>query len=157
MSTLIVLLIALVVSLVLIYGIHKYLKKKNGDIIKVHETAIYNGKDTNPPLSTWNNVGFKLYGNFRMDTNGSYVKYLFFCIFFPLIPIGCYRATEGITKDLGRVGAARKRTTDYTIYGTEKWNFLEVLYIYLIDIAILLVCFIIYNIWDPIYLFLRDL
>lgn len=157
MSTLLILLIAWVISLVLIYGIHKYMKKQNGDILKVHETAIYNGEDTEPPLSSWNNVGFKLFGEFRMDTNYSTVKYLFFCVFFPLIPIGCYRAKEGATKDLGRVDAAHVSTTEYTIYGTEKWNFLEVLYIYLIDVAIILACIIIYNIWDPVYFFFRDL
>lgn len=151
MNTIVILIISLLVCILLLFLLNKYLKYKNGDFLKVHENAIYNGKDTNPPLSTINTIGFNLYGNFRADINGSTVKYLFFCIFFPLFPIGCYRATEGASKYLGRQGVAQVTKTKYTIYGTEKWNVVEVLVIYLITISLVIVCLIIYFSWDFIF------
>ncbi len=122
----------------------KYLKYRYGDVFEVHKHAIYNGKDTNPPLSTVNTVGFNLYGDFRMDINGSMVKYNFFCIFFPLFPIGCYRAKLISTNYLGRKGAAQVTQVKYEIYGTEKWDFVEVMLIYLFTISIVLVILILY-------------
>ena len=153
MNTILVLFILLFACILMLFISNKYLKYKNGDIIKIHENAIYNGKDTDPPLSTFNTIGCNLYGDFRMDFNGSSVKYLFFCILIPLIPIGCYRAKKGNTVYLGKQGAARVNETKYTIYGTEKWNAVEVISIYLfvtsIIIGIILICYL----WDYIFFF----
>lgn len=151
MNVFTILIISLIVCLLLLFLSNRYLKYKNGNFMKVHENAIYNGKDTNPPLSTFNTIGFNLYGNFRADINGSTVKYLFFCIFFPLFPVGCYRAAEGATQFLGRQGASHVRKTKYTIYGTEKWNIVEVLVIYLITISIIIACLVIFFAWDYIF------
>jgi len=141
-----ILILSLVLCLSLVFVLYKYFENKDKDILKNHEKAIYNGKDTYPPLSTINNIGFGFWGDYRRDLNGSSVKYVFFSILIPLIPISCCRATKGLTIDLGRQGYAHKTETDYTIYGTEKWNFLEVLYIYLktisIILAIVVFCFI---------------
>lgn len=146
MNIIVTLFIALAICILLIFCVNKYLKYKNGDIMKIHQNAIYNGKDTNLTLSTINNIGYRFYGDFRRDTNGSTVKYLFFCFFFPLFPIGCYRATEGPTEF-----HVKHDDTKYIIYGTEKWNVLEILIIYLYMLAAILVCIIIYNSWDYIF------
>lgn len=80
--TLVILGLSLFLCILLIFVVDRYLDKKNGSIMDVHEKAIYNGKDTNPPLSVVNTIGFNLYGNFRTDINGSSVKYLFFVFLF---------------------------------------------------------------------------
>ena len=152
MNTIAILSISLLLCLILLYISNKYLKRKNGDIMQVHENAIYNGKDTNPSISSINNIGLSFFGDYRMDiANGSTVKYLFFCIFIPLIPVGCYRALRGMSENLGRQGAGSVNRTQYTIYGTEKWNFVEVLIIYLTTISIILALIIIINLWDYIF------
>lgn len=149
MNTIIALSIALCVCILLMFVGNKYLNYKNGGALKVHENAIYNGKNTNPPLSTINTIGFNLYGDFRTDINGSSVKYLFICLFFPLFPIGCYRARqESPMKYMGRQGVAQVRETKYKIFGTEKWNIVEVLLIYIVTIAIVIGLLLIYNLWD---------
>ena len=151
MNTVVILIILLVICLLVLFLLSKYNNKKNGNILDVHKNAIYNGKDTNPSISTINNVGFNLYGNFRIDLNGSCVKYLFFSLLIPLFPIGCYRVKEGKTEYLGRQGVESVSKTKYTIYGTEKWNSIEVLIIYMIVIAALLVLLIIIFSWDYIF------
>jgi len=148
----VVLFIALACCLALIFLTHKYIKFRDKDHIKIRNKAIYNGKKTLFPLSTINTVGFNLYGNYRFDImTGSSAKYMFFCIFLPLFPVGCYRAAEGAFKYLGRQGAAQVSEAKYRIYGTEKWSFIEVLNIYLYIAAIVLVFFIIYYSWDYIF------
>ena len=152
MHIIIVLIISLVGCLLLIFLLHKYLKYKNGSSIRIHNNAVYNGKELAFPLSTINAIGFNLYGNYRFDIiNGSSVKYMFFCVLLPLFPVGCYRAVEGEWKRLGRQGAAQVSKTKYSIYGTEKWSLVEVLIIYLYVISIVLVFLIIYNSWDYIF------
>lgn len=78
-----------------------------------------------PPLGTGNGIGFTLLnGGGRYDVNtNSTAWYLFFCFFFiPILPLGCYRASE--------VGS-RGKSMQYRIFGHEKWRFWEVLSIYL--------------------------
>lgn len=78
----------------------------------------------NPLLGTGNGIGFVLLNSTgRYDYNSnSTAWYLFFSIIIPIIPIGCYRASE-----VGRKG----NSTQYKIYGHEKWKFWEVVSIYL--------------------------
>lgn len=76
-----------------------------------------------PPLGTMNGIGFTLYETGRLDYNTmSSAHYLFFCFIIPLFPVGCYRA-----QTLGSKG----RSTQYRIFGHEKWRFWEVVSIYL--------------------------
>lgn len=76
-----------------------------------------------PPLGTANGIGFTLYGTGRYDYNtGSTAHYLFFCFFIPLLPLGCYRA---------QMVGSKGRSTQYRIFGHEKWRFWEVISIYL--------------------------
>lgn len=51
------------------------------------------------------------------------VGYLFFCVVIPLIPIGCYAYSE--------ISHAARSTT-YRFYGSQRWDFFEVLSLYLI-------------------------
>lgn len=81
-----------------------------------------------PPLGTINGIGFTLcggWGRYDPDTNST-VYYLFFSFFIPLIPMGCYRATQ--------VGESGK-STQYQIYGHDKWRFWEIIAIYLSSIS----------------------
>lgn len=80
-------------------------------------------------LSIWNSVGAVCLGNYR-DVGNTHVSYGFLSIILPLIPIGCYRVAEGETTT-HREGAARVSSTPYITYGSEKWNTLEILHVYL--------------------------
>lgn len=82
----------------------------------------------NPPLGSVNGIGFTLcggWGRYDAGTN-SEAYYLFFSFFIPLIPLGCYRATN--------VGTNGK-STQYRIYGHDKWRFWEVVAVYLSSIS----------------------
>ena len=98
--------------------------------------------DPFPELSTWNTIGTTIHGSFR-EVGGTHVSYVFLSLFFPLIPIGCYRVKEGPSISPHRDGAAWKSSTSYSVYGSEKWNFWEVLHVYLcswsIDVLVLCV------------------
>ena len=81
-----------------------------------------------PMLGTINGIGFSLcggWGRYDQETNST-VYYLFFSFFIPLIPLGCYRATE-----VGQSG----KSTHYQIYGRDKWRFWEVMAVYLSGIS----------------------
>ena len=80
-------------------------------------------------FNIWNSVGVIYLGDYRKVGN-THVSYVFFSIIFPLIPIGCYRVTEGGTTSY-RKGATKVRSTSYKIYGSEKWSKLEILHVYL--------------------------
>ena len=91
----------------------------------------------NPPLGTFNGIGFTLMRGGRHDfgTN-SQAWYLFFVILFiPIFPVGCCRATQVDSSGKGN---------SYRIYGYEKWSIWEVLsiyinsYIYIVGVALLL-------------------
>lgn len=80
-------------------------------------------KKCDPPLGTINGIGFNLYEGGRLDyATMSTAHYLFFCFIIPLFPIGCYRAQ--MTESSGK-------STQYRIYGHDKWRFWEVVSIYL--------------------------
>lgn len=87
-----------------------------------------------PSLGTVNSIGITCMGIFR-DIGETHVSYFFVSLLVPIIPIGCYRVKEGITTS-GKDGAFRKVTTPYKIYGSEKWNGLEILQIYLYTYSI---------------------
>ena len=77
-----------------------------------------------PPLGTINGIGFTLlggWGRYDPDTNST-AYYLFFSFFVPLITLGCYRAIEV---------AENGNSTQYQIFGHDKWRFWEVLAVYL--------------------------
>ncbi len=81
-----------------------------------------------PTLGTINGIGFSLlggWGRYDPDTNST-AYYHFFSFFIPLIPLGCYRATE-----VGESG----NSTEIQIYGHDKWRFWEVIAVYLSSIA----------------------
>ena len=96
---------------------------------------------TPPPLGTWNAIGITCLGKYRI-LGETQVSYVFLSLLFPIIPIGCYRVTEGLSTTPHRDGPAWKSSTQYKIYGSEKWNLLEVLHVYLssYSIKILLLC-----------------
>jgi hypothetical protein len=75
-------------------------------------------------LSDTNGVGTFFIGKFR-ELNGTYVTYYFFNIFLPVIPLGCYRVT--------------KTDKGYGVTGSEKWNFFEVMYLYISGWCILII------------------
>ena len=81
-----------------------------------------------PPLGTFNGIGFSLYDSGgRLDFNtGSTAQYLFFCFFIPLFPCGCYRA---------RIVGSSGKSTQYQIFGHERWSFWEFFTIYIRSIA----------------------
>lgn len=68
-------------------------------------------------------IGQRMFGAFKYrEIEGTHVSYTFFCFILPLFPTGCYRVrllSEGI------------RTQEWTIYGSERINSLEILNIYL--------------------------
>ena len=99
--------------------------------------------DPFPELSTWNLIGTTCQGSYR-EVGGTHVSYVFFTFIFPLIPFGCYRVKEGPSINPHRDGAVWKSSTSYSVYGSEKWNFLEVLHVYLSSwsIMMLVLCFI---------------
>ena len=81
-----------------------------------------------PMIGTINGIGCTLcggWGRYDSDTNSA-VYYLFFSFFIPLIPLGCYRATQ-----VGESG----NSTQYQIYGHDKWRFWEIVAIYLSSIS----------------------
>lgn len=78
-----------------------------------------------PPLGTVSvsGIGFTFFETGRYDyATMSSAQYLFFCFLIPLIPVGCYRA-----QTMGSSG----RSTEYRIFGHEKWRFWEVVSVYL--------------------------
>ena len=81
-----------------------------------------------PPLGTFNGIGSSLYDSGgRLDFNtGSTAQYLFFCFFIPLFPCGCYRA---------RIVGSSGKSTQYQIFGHERWSFWEFFTIYIRSIA----------------------
>lgn len=79
--------------------------------------------------SILNSVGTVFLGNYR-NVGDTHVSYVFLSVIFPIFPIGCYRVTEGKTTSY-REGAARVRSTAFKIFGSEKWNLLEILNVYL--------------------------
>ena len=81
-----------------------------------------------PTLGTINGIGCTLCGGWgRYDPNtNSIVYYHFFSFIIPLIPLGCYRATQ-----IGESG----NSTEYQIYGHDKWRFWEVIAVYLSSIS----------------------
>lgn len=71
------------------------------------------------------------------------VGYLFFCVVIPLIPIGCYAYSE--------ISHAARSTT-YRFYGSQRWDFFEVLSLYLIGCSsVAIVGSIIAIIWAFIF------
>lgn len=75
-------------------------------------------------LGIGNAIGFTLVGNYR-EVGDTVVAYHYFTIIVPLIPLGCYRVKRGkTTRHIGR-----GYTTPYIIYGSERWNWLEVVHI----------------------------
>lgn len=74
-------------------------------------------------LGIGNGIGFTFFGDYR-EVGDTAVSYYCFCIIGPLIPLGCYRVRRGETKRrFGQSGYS----TSYQIYGSEKWNFLEII------------------------------
>ena len=81
-------------------------------------------------LETNYGIGVSLSGDFfnLRCFHGSIVTYQCITFFYlPILPIGCYRVYRGKTTSVG----PRKSTTSYKIYGSEKWIFLELLFLYL--------------------------
>ena len=100
-------------------------------------------EDVPPSFGTINSVGITCLGKYREF--GEYqVSYVFFSLIFPLIPIGCFRVIEGPSTRPHREGAAWKSITPYKIIGSEKWDILEILHVYLSSwsIKILVLCFV---------------
>ena len=108
----------------------------------------YDGKNKNVSLGTGNGCGFAMSGtlffNFRehdlskapfYSYGETKVAYRFFTfLFIPIIPLGCYR----IGSYSSMVRHNRKRYSEaYTIYGTEKWLFWEVVSIYCVPCLII--------------------
>lgn len=93
-------------------------------------------------MNTFNGIGAIAFGCFR-KIGMTHVSYVFLTLLVPLIPIGCYRVEKG-EKESHKEGAIRKETTPYKIYGSERWNWMEVLYVYLFSysIFILIICLI---------------
>jgi hypothetical protein len=81
-------------------------------------------------LETNYGIGISLSGDF-FDLRcfyGSTVTYQCITFFYlPILPIGCYRVNRGKTTSVG----PRRSTTSYKVYGSEKWIFLELLFLYL--------------------------
>ena len=92
---------------------------------------LYNGEKPDTDFESWNGIGIILLGEFRKDQqNDSIVKYSFFSLFVPLIPLQCYRVKEVYNESFGG-GYIQEHKSKYKIYGTEKWNFWEVCLTYL--------------------------
>jgi hypothetical protein len=98
-----------------------------------------------PMLGTINGIGCSLYGGWgRYDPGtNSTAYYLFFSFIIPLIPLGCYRATQ-----VGEDG----NNTQYQIYGHDKWRFWEIFAVYISSISwvggIISLLFLIVSIFD---------
>ena len=73
-------------------------------------------------INSANGIGLQLLGSFR-PVGFTKVYYEFFTLIVPIVPLGCFRVEEYPN------GNWRKKS--YKIYGSEKWNFLEIMYIYL--------------------------
>lgn len=89
----------------------------------------YNGDSPSDlDFGTTNGFGFTLLGNFRLDpTTLSYAKYEFFTMIVPIFPISCYRVQDlGISQLNGHTNQKSLK-----VFGTEKWNIIEVFTIYL--------------------------
>lgn len=101
----------------------------NSNKNEVPEKAIYNGKNTDVTLMQVNGTGLGFIGEYRFD-NGTHATYHFLTFFnFPIIPFGCYRVKTGQFTRISR----KRSTQGYTIYGTERWKFSEVLRIYVLS------------------------
>lgn len=112
-----------VIVISIIYGVSLLIKI----ILNKQKFTPEYGKPTDSDyLGTIMGVGTCFYGSFRNDGN-SEVKYIFLCLFFlPILPIACRRVTEGNIS-----WKTHSFSTEYTIYGKEKWNLLEIIQIYL--------------------------
>lgn len=128
--------IALIVLPILYIVIYrKYLSKRLQKCSKKYPPR-YNGKNTDLLLGSGNGIGFTLLGDDFRYHNGSCVNYHFFTfLYIPIIPIGCYRVSEG-----ARYSSSHKHeTVNYCIYGTERWSFLEVIHCYLQRLSVFMI------------------
>lgn len=149
-TTLLYLLITIGVYLFLLFVIEPLIKKMG----KKH-TPLYNLEQPDVTFETWNGIGVSLWGHYRYDdVYETVVKYAFFCIIIPIMPVGCYRLKETGHNSYGG-GYIQERSTKYSIYGTEKWLISEViltyLYIILDIIATILVIYLLIQCYDWIH------
>lgn len=105
-----------------------------------------NGKGQHLLLGTGNGIGFTLLGDFRVRTymkdnnyknmTSSNVTYHFFTFFFlPILPFGCYRVIQtGYHRE-----NHKRATTSYKILGSERWNLIEDLSIYISSYAFIII------------------
>ena len=79
-------------------------------------------------LGTINLVGLSFFGSYRELEHTKVVYYAFGFACFPIIPFGCYRVQE-LEREINN--------TTYNIFGTERWNLLELLHLYVSRYGIL--------------------
>lgn len=95
------------------------------------EDLRFSYQPTSPLLGTLGSIGFALLGDSRhyyaLGGKDTYVAYRFLCIIVPIIPLGCYRVSEGRPSPLKYGGTS----VPYVIYGKDSWRFWEVLSIYI--------------------------
>ncbi|MBR3455098.1 MAG: hypothetical protein IKH26_07235 [Bacteroidaceae bacterium] len=124
------------------------------DNVKIKTKPRFDGKQPTEELISYNGIGTFLLGNFRYDSrSGTYVAYIFFCLYVPFFPVGCWRIGNVTSMPRIDFGYKKKYTTTFKVYGSEKPYFLEILFIMLYGwsgvLAIFLFfCFIFVLIFD---------
>lgn len=85
-------------------------------------------------LFTFMGIGQNLFGLFKFrEVADTYVSYTFFCLILPLFPTGCYRVRLTGTE----VGVLGNRQ-EWIIFGSEKFDFKEIVAVYLYAYGFLL-------------------
>ena len=116
--------------------------------INIETSPRFDGKMPNDSFSTYNGIGFSLFGDFRYDSRTrSTAQYEFFTLGVPLIPCACWRISSERVYPTIDDGYSRKEKKDFIVYGSEKIYFLEFFSIMLLTwsgTAAVIIAFIIF-------------
>lgn len=97
------------------------------------ETDSIRWRKGNPLLGTGNGIGGVFIKGYRRAMGVGDVYYNFLSFIVPIIPIGCFLAEEGVYN----YKSHHSSTQSYKVYGSVKWNLIELLSIYLRYVCIL--------------------
>ena len=89
--------------------------------INIETSPRVDGKKPNDSFSTYNGIGFSLFGDFRYDSRTrSTAQYEFFTLGVPLIPCACWRISSERVYPTIDDGYSHKEKKDFIVYGSEK-------------------------------------
>lgn len=117
--------ISLVISLGIVI-IHIIIKKYLVDV-KSLKVDYYQKKEYNLILGTFNGFGLTFLGCFGDDGISYRTYYFFTALFLPVIPLGCYRISEGAYFAKNH----KYSTQSYKVYCNDRWRIFEIIDLYL--------------------------